>query len=200
MDAPTRRHSKRSAVIVSGALIALNGAFFLLSDLYYQDSLESPDRSGDPGNVLMAIGTVRMAFGLMTIALSIGTYLASLAPRLVGHTVAALLGLASLVAGVASFSRGFPGVLSWTLIVLGLVLPTLSVLSWRRVRAAWAFAISTCGVFGIVTLFGAPKVRGVLELSLWHTLIIPGLFFIALVSLAMVHGDYRDQGAGVVSR
>jgi hypothetical protein len=109
-----------------------------------------------------------------------------------------VLGVASAIAGAASFWCGIPAVLSWTLIVLGLVRPKIAFLSWRRVRAAWS-TVSICSVFGIVTLFGAPKVRGNLGISLWYAMIIPGTYFIATVSLAMVRADYRDQGAAGVS-
>jgi hypothetical protein len=192
MDDATRSQATRTAVVIIGSLFVFNVAFYFLSGLYFDDA--SIALSG------VDVNSVRLAFGLMTISLSIATFVASLAPREVGHAIACLLGLASLVAGIAAFWRSLPGVLSWALIVVGVVLPPITVLSWRRVRAAWSFVVSICTVFGIVTLFGAPKVRGLLGISLWYSLIIPGLYFIAVASLTMVRADYRDDGAGVRSK
>jgi hypothetical protein len=62
----------------------------------------------------------------------------------------------------------------------------------RRSRAAWAFLVAICGVLAVVDFFGAPKIRHALDVSLWTTMIIPGLYAIATVTLMQLREDYSD--------
>jgi hypothetical protein len=86
-----------------------------------------------------------------------------------------------------------PAVLPAALLVLGVLYPVLVWRSLEHSRGAWAFLISMCGVLAIVLLFGAPKVRGVLDIGLWTALIMPGLLAVATVGLAMLRVDYRER-------
>jgi len=83
--------------------------------------------------------------------------------------------------------------LTATLLVSGCVVPVLTYFSWRRSRAAWAFLAALCGVFAVVGLFGAPKISRVLDLSLWTTMIFPGLYVVACATLALLRNDYVES-------
>jgi hypothetical protein len=190
MDAAARHRATVASIAIAVPLVVLNGAFYLLASRYFADL---------PATVSSPVLLTWIAFAVSTAILGSTVFCSVMWPRGTGHVLAFLLGLGALANSIGAFSRGMPGVLSWTLVVIGLVLPTLTVLSWRRVRAAWAFVISICGVLAVVTLFGAPKVRAVVGGSLWSVIAAPGLYIIAVVSLARVHADYRDQGAGVSS-
>jgi hypothetical protein len=81
-----------------------------------------------------------------------------------------------------------------TLLVAGVLMPVLAWHSFfRRSRPAWAFLVAICGVFAVVELFGAPKVRGALDVSLWLTMILPGLNVVAVAALISLRADYLDR-------
>ena len=63
----------------------------------------------------------------------------------------------------------------------------------RGSRVAWSFLIALMTVMGIVTLFGAPKVRNLLDIGLWYAIIIPGVLAVGVVALALVRRDYRES-------
>ena len=113
--------------------------------------------------------------------------------RYVGHGLAVLLGLAALIAGVEAFSHDMPNTMGATLLVVGTLMPVLAWYTWRRSRAAWSYLIALLAVLAAVFFFGAPKVRTVLGVSLWVALIVPALQITAVVALAMLRHDYRDQ-------
>lgn len=122
------------------------------------------------------------------------------APSLIGHVLAALLGVASIAAGIAALMKDLPGVMAYTLLIVGFVLPALVALSLMRSRAAWSFVISICGVFALVTLFGAPKICGLLGVPLVASMILPFLYATAVVLLAAASSDYTDQGIRTARR
>jgi hypothetical protein len=138
---------------------------------------------------------IRVVFAAMSGAVTAIAFLASLARRGIGHGLAAVLGLANLGFGVAAFHYNQPGALTATLLVSGLVVPTLAHFSFRRSRAAWAFLVAMCGVFAVVGLFGAPKISRVLDVSLWTTMIFPGLYVVACSTLALLRDDYVESAA-----
>jgi hypothetical protein len=117
-----------------------------------------------------------------------------------GHVLAAMLGLASIVAGIAAMVKGLPGIMSYTLLIFGAVLPPLAILSWQRSRAAWSFVISICAVFALITLFGAPKVESLLGVPLAAAMTLPVLYTIVVILLAAGGDAYRDQGIGTSKR
>jgi hypothetical protein len=189
MDDATRKIALRTAVATASTVLVLNVAFWPLSELYYDD----------PGFAGADVMAARGAFAIMTGVLAIATFFATLAPRLLGHGIALVMGLNMFAGGILAYAHGLPGVLVALNLVVGALSPPLVYLSWRRVRAAWSFLIAICGVFGANTLFGAPRLRTELGVSLWLALAVPGLYTIAVISLAMVRADYRDHDAGVGS-
>jgi len=84
-------------------------------------------------------------------------------------------------------------VLPVSLFVIGALYPALVWRSLEHSRGAWSFLISMCGVLALVLFFGAPKVRGVLDIGLWTALIMPGLLTVAMVGLTMIRADYRER-------
>jgi hypothetical protein len=205
MDEATRKTALRTAVAVGSTLLVLNVVFWPLSALYF----EQPDAAFWPLSVLWsddvsfggpAVLAVRGAFAIMTGVVAIATFLAALAPRPVGHAIALLMGLGMFFGGILAYLHGLPAVVVATNVVIGALSPPLAYLSWRRVRAAWSFLIAICGVFAGTTFFGAPRLRTELGVSLWHAMVVPGLYTVAVISLAMLRADYHDQGAGVRSK
>lgn len=110
-----------------------------------------------------------------------------------GHGLAVVIGAASFVAGILALVKGLPGVMGVTMIVVGLLMPVLAHFSWRFSRAAWATMIATLCVFGAVTLFGSPKIATVMHIDLGIALLIPIVQVAAVVLLAQIRGEYRDQ-------
>jgi hypothetical protein len=48
-------------------------------------------------------------------------------------------------------------------------------------------------VLAVASLFGAPKIRGALDVSLWTTMVIPGLYIVAAVASHLLRDDYVDR-------
>ena len=180
-------HGLQIAGVVLLAWVLLNAAFYYLSAQYFAErapvyGAQTPD----------AIKAVRIAFAVFSGCIGASAICAAIAPRWIGHGIAAAAGIASLVAAWAAFEHGMPNVLGVSLGLLGLVLPALVWRSAMRSRAAWAFLVATSAVYATVLLFGAPKVRGLLGIGLWTALIIPGTLAIGTIALVMVRQDYRD--------
>lgn len=173
-DKPSRAHTKRIvvvAVVILTLFLALGGW------------LETRDVPSLWGRSLVLIGILAPAW-----------LVASVAPRWVGHAIAFGVAVAALVSGVAAFVANLPSVLGVTLLAIGAVTPVLAVQSLRRSRAAWSTLTAILAVLGIVTLFGAPKLRNVVGIQLATALIAPGLLAIAVMALSAVRGDYRERG------
>jgi hypothetical protein len=181
----TRKQSLKMAGVIAGVTVGtLNTVFWVLSGLYYNDK---PLQAA-------SIDNVRIAFVVMTLTIAGSAYLAALAPRLVGHGLAAVIGLSSIVGGIAALTgTSLPDVMGWTMVVSGVLFPLLIWYSLHHSRAAWAFLIALLVVFATVTFFGAPKVRHVLGIGLWHALIIPGLQIVAAIGLSMLRDEYRES-------
>ena len=111
-----------------------------------------------------------------------------------GHGLAAVIGAASLIAGIVATTKSLPAVMSITLIVIGGLLPALAHYSWRFSRAAWSLMISTLAVFAAVTFFGAPKIAAVMHVSLGVAFIIPVVQVLAVIALADLRAEFREQG------
>lgn len=116
---------------------------------------------------------------------------ASSSGRLFGHATAVLLGVLSLVGGVASFAKGLPPVMAVTLLAVGVLLFALAWRSWQYSRPAWSFLIALVGVFGTVMLFGAPKVAHLLGINLFAALVFPIVQGACVAALAGLGRDYR---------
>jgi uncharacterized membrane protein YhdT len=84
-------------------------------------------------------------------------------------------------------------VLPATLLIAAGLFALLIRYSLQRSRAAWASLASLCVVFGVVMLFGAPKIRGMVGVGMWIALIVPGLLGVATAALTMIRRDYREN-------
>jgi hypothetical protein len=114
-------------------------------------------------------------------------------PRQVGHVLAVVLAAASIAGGGAAFYKHMTPVLPVTLLVAGSLMAFLAAKSWQGERAAWSFLISICAVMFVCLFFGAPKVRGTIGVGIWIALILPGLFAVATVALAVEYERYRSK-------
>jgi MFS family permease len=159
----------------------MNSVFWLLAGFYFKDKPQ------------VGIDSIKLAFAILTVLVAAMAYLAAFAPRLVGHGIGFVAGIASLAAGFAAFGSTIPGVVAATLIITGLVVPVLSWRSLQRSRTAWSFLIAILAVLATVTFFGAPKVRHVLGIGLWYALIIPAIEVVGVIALSMVRTEYREQ-------
>jgi len=181
----SRQVASRTATVIGALALALNAAFYFLSSSYF-------DSHRLPGDIVdtTALGKARTAFAILSLVVGAAAFGASLAPKLVGHITAVVLGLGALVAGVEAYSSHLPAVMIAVLITVGVLLPTLAHFSWRGSRGAWSFLIAIIAVFGTVTFFGSPKVRNVLGVGFWSAMIIPAIQYVAMSALWMVRGDY----------
>lgn len=180
----SRKQSLQMAGVVAGSAVALNALFWVMSSMYFTDK---------PKLAHVDVGAVRSAFAAMSFVIAAATYAAGFAPRMIGHGIAVLIGVASLIGGVAGLMSALPNVLGVTLLACGVLLPLLAVYSLKLSRPAWAFLLTTLAVLATVTFFGAPKIRHMLDISLWFALIIPGLQIVAVVALSMVRGEYHAR-------
>lgn len=180
------------AVLFAIGFVVVNAAFFVLSGSYFASHHQFVGGASVPTFSPEQATHVRVAFGVMSGAVTAVALVTCLARRLIGHVLAAVLGVVNLVFGLFAISHSQPGALSATLVVTGLVVPTLAHYSYRRSRAAWAFLVALCGVLAVVGLFGAPKITKALDLSLWTTMILPGLYVVACVTLSLLREDYVD--------
>lgn len=111
----------------------------------------------------------------------------------VGHGLAVIVGVSALIAGALALAKSLPPVLGITLLVLGGMLPVVAHFSWRMSRAAWSVMVSTLCVFAAVTLFGSPKIAGILHIGLGVALLIPIVQVAAVIVLAQIRSDYREE-------
>lgn len=183
------------AVLFAGGLVMANVAFFLMSGSYFASHHQIVGGSSVPTFSPDQATHIRVAFAAMSGAVAAVGFVTSLARHAIGHLLAAVLGAVNLVFGVVAFTHSQPSALTATLLVSGCVVPALAYLSYRRSRAAWAFLAALCGVFAVVGLFGAPKISRALDLSLWTTMIFPGLYVVACATLALLRGDYVEPAA-----
>jgi hypothetical protein len=109
------------------------------------------------------------------------------------------LGPALAACGVwTALGAAAPLPFSVALLVVGGLEALLAWLLLRRSRSAWAFMASLNGTVFVVTLFGAPKLRDVFELSLGLAL-LPALVFgtlTLLLALASEEIESTDRSAG----
>ncbi|HEY5920539.1 MAG TPA: hypothetical protein VIV11_02660 [Kofleriaceae bacterium] len=179
----TLKQRMQMAGIIAGALFTFNTLFWVASHFYFKDKpLEAADTA-----------TVRVAFLTMSMIVAAMSYGAALAPRLIGHGLAAAMGVASIVGGIAALASDMQPVMGVTMLAMGVLIPWLTWKSLHHSRAAWSFLIAIMAVWGSVCFFGAPKIRHVLGIGLWHAMIIPGLQIVGVSALTMVRDEYRDS-------
>jgi len=189
----TRQIAMRTASVIAGTALAFNAAFYFLSQMYFESHKLSAPGVGEILDTT-ALASARTSFAILSLLVAATALGASLAPRIIGHATAVVLGLAALFAGYESLTHDMPTVMTAVLIAVGVLLPTLAHFSWRGSRAAWAYLCAIISVFGVVTFFGAPKVRNVLDIGFWTAMLIPGVQFVAVSALAMCRGEYRAKG------
>lgn len=179
----TRKQSLQTAGVIVGGVITFNTLFWVASYFYYDDK---PLQIADAG-------AVRVAFGILSFIVAVMAYGAALAPRLIGHGIAFVMGAALLAGGIAAIIKDLPPVMGITMLVFGGIVPALALRSLNHSRTAWSFLISTIAVFATVTFFGAPKVRHLLHIGLWNAMILPGVMIVSVMALTMIRGEYRDR-------
>jgi len=101
----------------------------------------------------------------------------------IGHIVPAGLGCMALIAAFFAQRSHIQPTLTVSLVVVGALLVGLAYASSvLRSRAAWSFLISLSIVLGVMTLFGAPKIRTLVGIPMGLALVIP-LAFLAIVTM-----------------
>jgi hypothetical protein len=190
-QAPTMR----IAILCVAAFLGLNIVFYLLSGSYFDSHRELVAGVSRPSYSAAQMMHVRITFAVFSGIVAAFGFVAGIRPRVIGHALPVLLAAVDLVACVAAFAHSLPAVLGMTLLVSGVVVPVLAWHSYRGSRAAWAFLVAICGVFAVVLLFGAPKVRGALDIGLWLAMILPGLNAVAAAALVSLRGEYLERGA-----
>jgi hypothetical protein len=173
------------AILVGIFVLVANAGFYFLSDAYFDDRVK---RFG--AEELGRLSGARVDFVIFTIVVGGASILAAMYPRAVAHGVSALAGLGSLLAVPFAMALGL--VLPFTLLVVGVTFGLLIWYSLRRSRAAWSCLAALCAVYGVVMLFGAPKVRGLVDVGMWIALIVPGLLGVGTAALHKIRDDYRD--------
>ncbi len=186
--------TKRMAILCVGAFVVLNAAFYVLSGSYFDSHRELVPGLGSVSTFSPDQMThVRITFAVFSGVVAAFGFAAGLAPRRIGHLIPVLLGAIHLAACIAAFSKHAPAVLGMTLLVSGFLMPVLAAYSYRGSHAAWAFLVAICGVFAVVELFGAPKIRGALDIGLWTAMIFMGLSAVATIALASLRSEYVDR-------
>jgi len=190
MAEPTKQTNATAqiAILVAIFVLVLNVAFYFLSNAYFADK-----RTTMIGGEITdaTIQSARVSFVVFSIIIGVAAIAAAFRPRVVGHVLAALIGAASFC--VSWYAWSLPKVLPSALLVIGIAMPVLAYFSYdKRLRGAWAFLVATSFTYSLVLFFGAPKVRGKLDISLWTALTFPGLLVVAVVALSLVRRDYRE--------
>lgn len=179
----TRPQNSQLLGIIGIVVLAVNAFFFLASNNYANGHLmTSHDLMG-----------ARIAFAISSITVGMLAFAATHEPRLVGHAIGFLLGVASVVGGIGGFIGHLPPVLGITMLIVGAITGILAFHSLRGSRVAWSFLVSLLTAMAVITLFGAPKVRNLLHIGLWYAIMIPGVLAVGVVALAFVRRDYRES-------
>jgi hypothetical protein len=174
------------AVLVGILVVVLNVGFYFLSDAYFDDRVK---RFGI--QEMARLGGARRDFGIFTVIVGAAAILARMWPRAVAHGLPAIAGLASLVAAPFALSLGM--VLPAALVIASGLFGLLIWYSLQRSRAAWSCLGALCIVYGVLMLFGAPKVGGLIDVGMWVALIAPGLLGVATAALCMIRSEYREE-------
>jgi hypothetical protein len=188
-------HVKLTAIVAALAFVVTNAMFYVFSVSYFEAHHQMEAGHLVPMFSPAQITTVRMSFALFTSIVAIASVLSQMWPRAIGHGIPVVLGIGYIIAAVAAVRHAeVTTALPATLFITGGLMPVLAHFSFHhRARGAWAFLIAICGVFAVVEFFGAPKVRGALDIGLWITMILPGLNAVAVWALVSVRDQYRDQ-------
>lgn len=196
----TTSRALRVLALTVGGFVVLNVAFYVLSGSYFENARDVVEGVGSlPKYTADQAASIRVQFALFSGEIAIASFFAGMWPRQVGHLFPVLLGLIDLVAGFGAITRHAPGVLCATLLISGVLFPLLAYFSARGKRAPWAFLVAMCGVFALVEVFGAPKLRDELGVGLWTAMLLPGLNLVAVVTLIMLRGQYAERGVAAAA-
>jgi hypothetical protein len=189
-------------MVMGGALVLLDVAFFVLARFYYLDKLTAvyeamdvadPDALASTAAWSAAFHTFFYAF-LTFSTVTIGALTAAILwPRQVAHALAALFGALFLVgAGQVLFRSHMPTLIGILQAVLGAMLLRLGLASYRNNdRAAWAFLFALSGVLTVFLLFGAPRINAALRYpGLWYVMTLPGVMAAFATALYRVRKSY----------
>lgn len=192
-------HVKLTASVAALAFVVVNVMFYFLSTSYFAAHMQQivPGQGMVTMYTPEMIAKIRMSFALFSAIVAVGCVLSQMWPRAIGHSIPTVLGIGYIVAACFALSHGgVTAALPVTLIITGALMPVLAHFSFHhRSRGSWAFLVSICGVFAVVEFFGAPKLRGALDVGLWTTMILPGLNAVAVLALVTVRGQYVDRAA-----
>lgn len=183
---PEQNPTTQTAILMGTLALIFNAGFYFLSAAYFADRAK---RFG--AGELARLGEARIEFAIFTIVVAAAAIATAKAPKWVGHGIAIGAGIGSIGAAIASLSSGQPGVLG---ISLFLVAGAFGLTVWKSLRgsrAGWACLAALCVTYGVMTLFGSPKVRGLLGVGLWIALIVPGLLIVATVALSKLRTEHR---------
>jgi hypothetical protein len=196
-QAPSRRDARaivNLSLVAIGVWLALNIAFHLLQvvDLGY-------DRDGYFGTLWIYVqhpiwhAFATYSFATLTLV-AMGVVVAgTLSTWWSGHVLTAMVGALLLAGGLASMSTDLPIVLTVALFLFGVMAGVLAWRSWNGGRAAWSFAVALDGVLAVMTLFGAPKMRGLMGCDIWAALVPAVLSLAACVSMATLAPRYESE-------
>lgn len=188
----TQRQATQVAIIIAVVAAALNAAFYLLSTSYFAERAASQNL-GTPAQVAAQVGAARVAFAAFSAIVAAAAIAAVLKPRLIAIGIPFVFALVSFYAAVGTYRAGVFIVMPVTLGVVGLLLIALLRYTQLGSRAAWSFLIAMCSTLAVITLFGVTKVRTGLHIGLWYAMIVPGLFTVATVALAMISRAYAER-------
>jgi hypothetical protein len=195
---PDGQQSTKFAIIAAViSFVVLNAAFLFLSANYFESHREVINGALVQTYTADQITHLREMFAISCGLIIVVNFLVGLRRRVGAHVLPAVLGAASIFAGIASIATGMPGTLAVVQLVSGALMPTLAWFSFRGRRAPWAFLVAICGVFAVVALFGAPRIGHALSINLWTTMIIPGLYAVATVALIQLRSEYIERDAVV---
>lgn len=114
--------------------------------------------------------------------------LPSSSPGAIGAYLGIGLGLGFLGLGMLggiSSSHSLPYPLVLGMILFGALQTVCAWLTLRRARVAWSFAVSMSGTIALACLFGAPKIRDAMEVSIGVAMLPSLLAAVTTVFLAM---------------
>jgi hypothetical protein len=195
---PSPPQSQPNRVVVAcvtavGLVIALNLAFFILSMSYFDSHKELVDGALIASYTPAKAMSVRIAFAVCSLVVVGAGAVAWLHPRVTGHLLVALFGASYLISLVRGLFGNAPGVLLVVWLVAGGVMLLLAWPSYqRRSRASWSVLVAMCGTLALCELFGAPRIAHALDISLWLSMVAPGLKLVAMLALIMSRSDYSE--------
>jgi hypothetical protein len=124
------------------------------------------------------------------------SWIASKSPGFAGAALGMLIGVGLFGYGMWTFFAPTPTPMpqSIALVVAGFVNWISCFYTMRRIRVAWAFALSLNGTGSVLFLFGAPKVRDAFETNLGIG-ILPMVLFLATTVLLAAASDEMEKAS-----